>query len=323
MRTVMMSTMLLMLLQCGAWGGTAASAGLTWQDSGPWRLSERPAPSPSRQMAAAAAMERRGNVVRARREYGLLLSWYPDSVQAGGASVAIARCLFLDGRNGESLEQTWKALRRYPEDARAAQAMELAAIAAKAILDEAMALKARKGTRAAEGALEAFGTILRLDPMGTIADDATYYQGLANEFLGRYDAAAERYRRTAESYPDSPHASTARARLGLVRTMRSASAINADSGVLKEAREAIVRAGQEAAALGDSNRFGAELAQVDSKDAEKKYRRGIYYQRQGKLRAARVYLDLVAQSYPGTEWAKLARQALGKMPGAVSLEEGR
>ena len=58
----------------------------------------------------------------------------------------------------------------------------------------------------------------------------------------------------------------------------------------------------------------AKLKQIDEKVAFQQFTIGQYYRRAGKKQAARLYFDMVVQTWPKTEAAGMARQALDEDP---------
>ena len=289
----MRSLGLIVLVSAGAACACAVEE-LGWQDAGPWRLTERAAPSPKRQLAFARSVEESGNFAKAQREYELLLRQYRDAPEAGTAAVGAARSVFLAGRTSESLEKLWQALRRYPEGARASDGVELGCAIGKMLLDQGLGAKPKVNRALLEQSAEVFRKVLMLDPMGEAADDAAHFLGLACEGTGRIDEAVKSYSRLLASFPESPHRADARARLGISRMKASPGGVETDPGALHEARMEITSAAGElgpgeASASGAG--FGAELAEVDERAAEKKFRRGVFYQSIGKAKP------------PGSTWA--------------------
>lgn len=62
------------------------------------------------------------------------------------------------------------------------------------------------------------------------------------------------------------------------------------------------------------NDVPAKIKQIDEDMAYKQFRIGQYYRRVGKDRAANLYFDMVIQSWPKTEAAEMARQAIAERP---------
>jgi tetratricopeptide (TPR) repeat protein len=205
--------------------------------------------------------------------------------------------MFLAGRSAEAVEALWRALSFWPEGARAAEALELAFAIGKCIMEGA-------GKRQAdiEQAAAIFERILRLDPAGSAADDATLCLGRSLESLGKPAEAAAQYEHLCKAFPESPCRAEAEARLGLCR-MRGA-----QKGAVSDAAAPDMRHDGQV-------RLKEEVAEEGSLEAEKKYRRGLFYMGQGKNEAARVCMKSVVDRSPGTKWAVLAREALVKLGG--------
>lgn len=62
------------------------------------------------------------------------------------------------------------------------------------------------------------------------------------------------------------------------------------------------------------NDVPAKVKEIDEEMAYKQFRIGQYYRHVGKDRAAYLYFDLVIQSWPKTEAAEMARQAIAETP---------
>ncbi len=62
------------------------------------------------------------------------------------------------------------------------------------------------------------------------------------------------------------------------------------------------------------NDVPAKIKQIDEDMAYKQFKIGEYYRRVGKDRAAYLYFDMVIQSWPKTEAAEMARQAITETP---------
>ncbi len=305
-------------INCRAAEGAATPAALPseragWVIAGRWRHGKEAAmPNPAAQLALAEKLERAGSFGAAAAEYEKLARTFPESAESERAYLGAGRCRFLEGRFREAAERLAELRRRFPKTELLDAAAEMEIAIGRSWLNrkgEGSALPPRK--RASE-AQPLFERILRDDPMSRWADDALLGVGLCLKEKGLYDAAVEKFRELIEKYPWSELKAEAEMRMVECAALAEPSAEHEDA----EERKAMARlaaARDEAAVAGrkiDEGLLGATERMLMERRARKEFDTGMFYERNGRRRAAELRYELILARYPGTEWAAVAKRRL-------------
>jgi TolA-binding protein len=284
-----------------------------WVSDGRWpRGKESAMETPAAQLARAMDLEKAGSPGAAAVEYEKLIRIFPESAEAEKAHLGAGRCRFLCGQFRAAEEQLAELRRRFAKTELLDAAAEIEVSIARGYLDGKGAdggLPLRTRTRRARAIFE---RILKDDAMSRWADDAMFGLGLCHKTLGRYDLAIEQFKEMLDRYPWSELKAEAEMQIAECVALENPSPDYEDSEErdirtrLDATRNEAYAKGRELddAALRDAERILAE------RQAKKKYDQAVFYEGNGKWRAAEVCLEFLIARYPDTKWAEMARERL-------------
>lgn len=149
------------------------------------------------------------------------------------------------------------------------------------------------------------------DPTGPLADDAIMATANAYFREGKFEDAAYHYDLLRKDYPKSEHQAQAHL-LGLQSRMNSYQGSQYDSTPLAEAEKlADTTVKQFANAMPEERtRLLETQNKIRIQQAERDFENGEYYYRRGYYGAAKYYFEVVADKYPETALAQMARDRI-------------
>jgi outer membrane protein assembly factor BamD len=154
-------------------------------------------------------------------------------------------------------------------------------------------------------AIEAFKRVIDQSPLHEVADDALIGLADAHRAIGDYALAEAEYMDLVGDYPRSPLVPEAEYKLGLSYYEQSLPA-ELDQGMTRQAidqLEYFLSTYPESELVPSARE---RIQELHERLASKDYENAMLYLTLEKPRAARIYLEAVAQDYPDTVWARLA-----------------
>ncbi|MBU9889087.1 MAG: outer membrane protein assembly factor BamD [Candidatus Omnitrophica bacterium] len=161
-------------------------------------------------------------------------------------------------------------------------------------------------------AIEVFQKIVEAAPYGTFGDKAQFNLGVAYQRSRRYDEAVEAYQTLIDQYPKSELVQQARLQM-TEASFEKSSVETLDQSALDAAARQAQGYLQRYPDSEDAAKALEIRNQVDSLNAEKNYRIGLYYEKDNYLESALIYYRDTAKRYPETAWGKKAAEKLSAL----------
>ncbi len=173
-------------------------------------------------------------------------------------------------------------------------------------------------------AIQCFDHVRIDDPRGKLADEAVWIVANAYFVKGHWDDADYYYKLIRTEYPKSTHQKDAHL-LGIQVKLRRYQGPMYDGKPLKEAEELIDQTiAQFGSELGDErDRLLTAKAEIHAQQALRTYTIAQFYDNGKYYRAARIYYADLAEKYPQTQLAQLARQRLETIRGEPDFPPDR
>jgi len=171
-------------------------------------------------------------------------------------------------------------------------------------------------------AIEIYEKVIQNAPFGPYGDKAMFQLGLAYKKSGNFYKAKETFGQLIDNYADSDLVKDAKFEVGEVSYSLAAGQQKSLQGLgqAKQHFSDFVEAYPEAAVRDKADRMKSA---VDVLMAEKNYKVGEYYEKQGYLDSAAIYYEDVSANYSHTPWGKKAadRLAFFDRPDAFMAEK--
>jgi LPS-assembly protein len=264
----------------------------------------------------AAALEERGKIGKARKQFDILLQRWPESVLAASAKQVVADLYFAEGEDRKAFDTYQELIDDYYTGIRDYNAVLERQFA---IAEREMKRKRMRwlfgGYTAPERAIPYFESILRNAPQWDRSAEAQYLIGKAYHRNGDEELAIVACATVEYRYPDSPFAEKAAfTKIECLQTLVRAVPYSVD---IREQAQLSVRLfetlypGSEHLAAVEA--FGAEL---DEQAARQAYETGGFYERVPRPPAtgsAKIYYEKVIAQFGGTEWAVKSAERLSEL----------
>lgn len=158
--------------------------------------------------------------------------------------------------------------------------------------------------------------LIERDPYSELAEKAVMRLGQYYMDTGQYAEAARTYARILEEYPQSEHFAEAR----YLKALASYKQIEGPAYDMRPMNQALDQLRDIRATAGAPEHDVPQLIEnVKQIRAKSDYDTARFYLKNGKVNAARVYLESICKRYPETAYAEIARQVLSALP----AEEGQ
>lgn len=287
-----------------------------WANEGRWKQGKNYVEStPAKQYAKARKLEEIGDVRQAAEEYRRLSDVFSESEQAEEGIILSAKCFLAAGDYTRCKEQITELRRRYLRPSFLDAMGQVECALARGYLEGKgeggtykLASRMRKATAI-------YKHIIDEDPEGRWADDALLGTGQCEEALGKYDEAIKRYKELFEKYPHSELRAEAEGRIAFCINLREPKPEYEETETreaMKRLRIAIEESGTEGSTL-DAVALEENEKLLMDRQAQKRYDQAQFYIKNGKYRAAEVYLELIKARYPDSSWAQNAAAALEEL----------
>ena len=158
-------------------------------------------------------------------------------------------------------------------------------------------------------AVDVFKFIVEQAPYGPYGDQAQLKLGVAYRKQGNFNEAVAAYQALIANHPDSPLVDEAHYQLAETSYELSQSAIR-DQSTTTQASAHLKDFIRQYSSTSLAERAKLLKQQLDEQDAEKNYRVGLYYEKQGSVESALIYYEDVAKLYPETAFGKKAAERL-------------
>jgi len=308
---------------CGAavWlcGGRVSAADddlANWVNEGRWpRGPEAVENTPEKQSAKAKRLQGIGDSKQAAEQYKRLGNVYSESDLAEEGLVRSAKNYLAAGDFTKCREQLNELRRRYASPSFLDEMGDVEIALGRGFLEG----KGEGGTYRLKSRIRKATAIFQkqydLDPQGRWADDALMGLGECAEAVQDYDGAIKKYKELLEKFPRSELRAEAEGHIAACINRREPQPEYTESDTA-EALRRIQQAKEDAqtdeadldlVALEENEKLLAE------RQARKRYEQALFYEKNLHFRAAEVYLELVKERYPDSEWAEKAKAELDKL----------
>ncbi|MBI4373055.1 MAG: outer membrane protein assembly factor BamD, partial [Candidatus Omnitrophica bacterium] len=262
------------------------------------------------------------------REFEKVVRYFPQSAYAPEAQFLIAALFEQQDKPLRAAREYQKLIREFPRSERLDAAVaNLFKIGNRFLGGEKQKIMGVSIIPVLPKAVDIFRFIIDEAPYGPYGDQAQLALGTAYRKMGNFEEAVKAFEALIENYPSSPLVDEAHYQLAETSYEFSQNA-NRDQKTLSQAsgrlKDFIKQYGSNTLA----ERAKILKQQLDEQDAEKNYRIGLYYEKQGFIESALIYYEDVSGRYGETVFGRKAAErlqalnqpALAKQKGEAEIE---
>jgi outer membrane protein assembly factor BamD len=263
-------------------------------------------PTPEDQLEFAQSFRDQGNCKKAMAEFKKLIKAYPRAKEAPEAEFFIGQCLEGMTKLYEAYQAYQLVIDKYPFSERAAQIVGLEYNIANHLLENKGRSKwAETVVGSDDRVIEILRTVIKDAPYGKYAALSQYKIGLYLKEKGMYQEARDEFEKTMNDYPNSEWAQASKFQIAMADTGRASDAQHEQkvAGIAMEEFNEFVRTHPDSQLTPEAK---IQMARLKDKEAENNFVIAKFYQKQKKLKAARIYYKEVADNYADTSWAPKA-----------------
>lgn len=299
-----------------------AEAGWIWTpDVGKWMNTKQAAKdTPEEQLAWAMEFFNNKDWDRAIEEFQKLPDVFPNSRLAAEGVYHAGLAFEEKGDLGKAADSYQKLVDKYPYSDRIKDAMRREfEIANKFASGEKLKVLGVPALAGGDKALELYKHIVKNAPFGTFGDQAQYQIGELLKKTGEFEEAQRAFQAVIDEYPGSEFAPKAKFQIGECAMLAS------KRGPYNEqsAERAIEQfEGYKREFPSDAQAIEAEesIKTLRAKKALTTLETAQFYEKQGKLKSARVYYQEIVSKYPDTQYAEIARRKATELVRAENQE---
>ena len=310
--------LLSVILVCSA-NGNAFAAWVWSPETGKWTNPKNQAKdTPEQQFEWAKSIYDDKDFKRALEEFKKLTDSFPNTPMAAEGQYYQGVCYEALADIGKAAEAFQTLVDRYPYSGRVTDAIEHEYELAEAMLDGkktkflGMAIMPAQDTAAL-----LYKHIVKSAPYGPFGVKAQYRLGDARMALGELEEAERAYQAVVDNYPNTEWSEKAGYQIARVSYKASkdgeSNLAAADAAI--EKFEGFKQAHPSSGLELEANEAISELRE---KKAKSFYDIGAFYERSGRLKSARPYLEDVVRQFPDTKSAGEAKLLLTKIDSAES-----
>jgi outer membrane protein assembly factor BamD len=273
-----------------------------------------PASNPYLQFKNAKEYLDKKDYKKAYKEFKKLLINYPDAKEAAEGQYYLAKCLEELGKPYEAFLEYKKLIDSYPNSKRINEAINAEYNIGEYFLNREPAkwLGLTIYDFVEHPAIEIFKEIVDKTPYSDYAAKAQYKMGVLFAQMGRYDEARDAFQKVVDNYPDNPLAVPAKYQLALV-TAKGSYGGDYDSSAIEEAARRVNEFIKNNPQADISSQAKTYLRELRDKEAKKNFDIALFYEKQQKYEAAKLYYKLVSEKFPETVYAKQAKNKIEEL----------
>lgn len=171
-------------------------------------------------------------------------------------------------------------------------------------------------------AADIFKFIIEQAPYGPYGDQSQLKLGIAYRKMGSFNEAVNSFQALIANYPNSPLVDEAQYQLAETSYELSQNA-SRDQAATAQASLHLKDFINQYRASSLAERAELLKQRLDEQDAEKNYRIGLYYEKQGSIESALIYYEDVAARHAQTEFGKKAARRFGTLQEPIrAMEKG-
>lgn len=237
-----------------------------------------------------------------------LIRQYPESAYAPEAQYLLATMLEEREKPVQAAAEYQKLIRDFPRSERIDEATERLFNLGKFFLTgEKQKVMGLSIIPVLPKAVEVFQFIIEQVPYGPFGDQAQLNLAAAYRKMGRFEEAIQSLETLISNYPTSTLIDEAHYQLAETSYELSQNAIR-DQKSRNQASDYLKDFLKQYGSSSLAERAKILKAQLDEQDAEKNYRIGLYYEKEGFIESALIYYEDVANRYAHTAFGKKAAE---------------
>ncbi|MDD5291676.1 MAG: outer membrane protein assembly factor BamD [Candidatus Omnitrophica bacterium] len=249
-------------------------------------------------------------------EFRRLLRYYPESLEAPEAQFYIGECL-------DKLEDTYNAYLAYQK------VIDKYAFTDKidAVLEREFKIAEKLSDAKIKflgmdvpqyyHAIRIYKKIIENSPYGKLASLSQYRIAIILKNAGDFTEARKEFNKVISTYPDSEWAEAAKFQVAKTASLSSLQP-DYDQEASNEARakyEEFVKTHPQAELSQEAEK---EIDTLTDRQAEKDFKVAEFYEKQKAYKSAKIYYEGIISGYPGSPWAKNAKEKISEL-----MKEGK
>ncbi len=280
--------------------------------------------TPEQQYNEALRLREEGKTDQMIRRLKELVRTYPLSSQAPEAQYLIATTVEEEGKPERAARELQKLIHDFPQSNRVDQAVErLYRIGTFFLTGQKQKVLGVPLLPTLPKAVEVFQFIVEHAPYGASGDQAQFQLGVAHRKMGHYSEAVSAFQKLIDDYPDSNLSDDAHYQLAEA-SFELSQVANRDQQSVSSAADHLQQFIQQYRTGTLTERAQILKRQLEEQDAEKNYRIGLYYEKEGFIESALIYYEDVANRYAETPFGQKAAeryQALAEPARTISRDK--
>lgn len=268
-----------------------------------------PRPSPPEQFEYALTLYEAKDYEDAKRQFKILLKFYPKSFEASEGQYYLGRIEEEEGNLYGAYLAYQRVIDKYPFSERIQEINERECKIAEAFMAGAKRKAFGVPLPVDNPAIEIFNRVIENSTYGPEAPKAQYKLGLVLKGLMRYYEAEEAFNKVISNYPGSEWAEAAKFQIAACRAAISRGPAY-DRGAAKEAQDKFEEFVREHPDAVLSEQAEKNVEKLREAEAEGNYNIARFYEKQKQYEAARIYYQDVLTKCPDSPWAQKAMERL-------------
>lgn len=246
---------------------------------------------------------------RALKLFQRLIQFFPDSKYCAESQFMIAECYFMDEDYYAAHKAYQTLVKEYPKHERIQE------VIAKEYRIGYLLCNGTKrkwyGIRigAADKGIECLGEVIKLDNWDELADDALFEIGLCHYRRHQFEDAEKTFGRFLQDYPSSEFASQAQYLKGM-SSYEQVEGPEYDPTFARRAKKEFTILKEDFPESKEAKEAGTKISQMELENARKEYETAIYYLKNRKFGAVKIYFQTLANNYSSTHYGKKAQKLL-------------
>ncbi len=270
--------------------------------------------NPEEQFAWAESFFQGEEYERAIKEHRKLIRNYPDSIYAPRSQYSVGACWEALGEYGQAVNEYQKVIDNYPTSDKIAEVVESQYQIGNLFFGEEIKSKFKKVFVESNyaRASKVYRLVIKNAPYSPRAAEVQYRIGLCYLKQNNWSEAVSEYEKVIENYPESQWVERAFYEIGLSYLNQSLSPLY-DQTMTEQALKQFKEFRKRFPDTSLSKEVEEKINSLRERRAERTYKIGQFYEKQGSTEAARIYYQETVDNYPDSNWARSARERLDEL----------
>ncbi|MCP4652855.1 MAG: outer membrane protein assembly factor BamD [Candidatus Omnitrophica bacterium] len=273
-----------------------------------------PAATPTLQYEAALKKFKANQYKKSYGEFRKILAHYPEAKEAAESQYYLGRCLEELKKPYAAFSQYKKVIDSYPNSKRINEIVQRI----NDIGDFYLNRKRKKMLGVSvydfveHPAIEIFSYLIDKMPYSEYAPDAQYRLGMLFFQMNRYDEAGEAFQKIIDNYPNSEWFAPSKYQLAQA-TAKGSYGEDYDSTSINDATARLDEFISSHPDAQIAPQAAEQLKELRNQEAKKNFDVGRFYEIQKKYEAAKMYYEIVANSYSDSEYVQRAQKGIKRV----------